>query len=191
MAIPKGLVYIPNIINDDDHNTLINYIMNVNRTWSKGPNDRVVQQYGYLYDYDTRSISSIKPEPIPEILTKLNEALIENKTLTTLHNQIIVNFYKPGQGISAHKDHIRYFGEEIATLSLGSTTVMDFVSDDGDKYSQILEPASIAVLSGDARWKWTHAIPARKSDKITINGITRTNIRDNRVSITFRTVVKN
>lgn len=158
--------------------------------WTTGPNPhdggRLVQQFGYYYDYATRSVNKNAPiTPVPEILQDLNVQLVERKILNTLHNQVIVNFYKPGQGIAAHKDHTKYFGDEIATVSLGSTIPMVFRFED-EIYEQLLKPCSIAVLRNDARWKWTHEIPARKTDMICGKKVER----QNRISITFRTVVQ-
>lgn len=55
----------------------------------------------------------------------------------------------------------------------------------GEKQSHLLEPRSLLVLSGDARYHWQHAIPARKSDKWHGQAIPR----NRRISLTFRTVI--
>ena len=47
-----------------------------------------------------------------------------------------------------------------------------------------LEPLSLLVLQQDARYRWTHAIPSRKSDKIGDQHVWR----QRRISLTFRTV---
>ncbi len=190
MQAPNGLNYVDNVISDEIHNNLIKFLMDPQRIWMKGPDQsekgRLVQQFGYIYDYGTKSIyKNVNTLPIPDILTQLNKDLVERKILSKMHNQVIVNFYQPGQGITAHKDHIKYFGDEIATISLGSTVPMVFKYFE-HYYEQLLKPASIAVLTGDSRWKWTHEIPARKTDKIDGKKIDR----ENRISITFRTVVQ-
>ena len=48
-----------------------------------------------------------------------------------------------------------------------------------------LKERSLIVLSDDARYKWLHAIPARKSD--IVNGVKQ--IRKKRLSLTFRNVI--
>ena len=53
-----------------------------------------------------------------------------------------------------------------------------------DRISLRLEPRSLLILSGEARYDWTHAIPARKSD--VIKGVRQPRTR--RVSLTFRTM---
>lgn len=189
MSAPAGLIYVNDVITETQHNELVTYLMDPARVWTKGPNPndggRLVQQFGYYYDYASRSVNKSAPTtPIPQILETLNKELIEKKILTDLHNQIIVNFYQPGQGITAHRDHTKIFGNEIATISLGSTIPMIFRSDE-KSYEQPLKPCSIAVLTGDARWIWTHEIPARKTDIVNGKKINRSN----RMSITYRSVM--
>ncbi|MFP4098390.1 MAG: alpha-ketoglutarate-dependent dioxygenase AlkB [Alphaproteobacteria bacterium] len=48
-----------------------------------------------------------------------------------------------------------------------------------------LEPRSLIVISGEARFRWAHAIPARKSDIVDDFKIER----NRRISLTFRTVI--
>jgi len=55
----------------------------------------------------------------------------------------------------------------------------------GEKIPVLLEPRSIVVLKDDARYKWTHSIPARKVDNFYGQTITR----ERRVSLTFRKVI--
>ena len=98
---------------------------------------------------------------------------------------MIANEYLPGQGISAHVDCVPCFSDRIASLSLLSPCEMVFRNGkQGDRLSAILEPRSLLILSGAARYEWTHEIPARKSDEV--NGERRPRTR--RISLTFRTV---
>ena len=62
--------------------------------------------------------------------------------------------------------------------------MLDFTNGE-QKQSLYLEPQSLAVLSGDARYKWQHGIAARKSDKL--HGMNLP--RGRRISLTFRTVL--
>lgn len=54
----------------------------------------------------------------------------------------------------------------------------------GERRSLVLAPRSLLILSGEARYDWTHEIPARKSD--VIEGMRQPRAR--RVSLTFRIV---
>lgn len=92
-------------------------------------------------------------------------------------DQVIVNEYLCGQGITPHTDCIPCFGDTICSLSLLEHCEM--ILERGNiKHSIILEPRSLLMLQGEARYKWKHSIPQRKS-----------NIKNRRVSATFRKVM--
>lgn len=105
--------------------------------------------------------------------------------------QAILNLYRPGEGITPHVDLLQRFGDGIIIVSLGSGTVMELApfvqnpglhahrpSADGGSAGDSpgpepprsaplelwLEPRSILVMEGEARYKWTHGIPARDGD---------------------------
>lgn len=149
---------------------------------------RRVQHYGYKYDYKARMVT---PElylgSLPDWLLPLAIRLHKDGLFSALPDQAIINEYLPGQGISVHVDCVPCFGKEIASLSLGSACVMEFTHPHHIKQTKVLEPCSLFVLSGPARYEWQHCIPARKSDVI---GGTKIN-RARRVSITFRKVILN
>ena len=63
---------------------------------------------------------------------------------------------------------------------------MDFThSSTGEKIVQRLEPRSLLIFSGEARYQWKHGIAARKSDKYDGQIIQR----GRRISLTFRNVI--
>ena len=49
------------------------------------------------------------------------------------YDQLIVNEYIPGHGISAHVDAPKVFDDIITSVSLGSTCVMEFVNKETKK----------------------------------------------------------
>jgi alkylated DNA repair dioxygenase AlkB len=145
---------------------------------------RRVQHYGYRYDYKARGVNAADNlGPLPSWLESYANALRTQGIFSRVPDQIIVNEYQPGQGISAHIDCIPCFGEPIASLSLGSACMMDFTdSQSGEKQSLLLQPRSLIILSGDARYHWKHGIAGRKSDRHNGTIIPRTR----RISLTFR-----
>ncbi|KAG8865123.1 hypothetical protein FRB96_000012 [Tulasnella sp. 330] len=123
--------------------------------------------------------------------------------------QAILNLYRPGEGITAHVDLLKRFGDGIIIVSLGSGTVMELAPVSSSEviaepsYDALqppqpeisgwlplwLEPRSVLVLEGEARYKWTHGIPARDGDWVQDDGGTNGAQwipRDVRVSITLR-----
>lgn len=144
---------------------------------------RRVQHYGYRYDYTARSVDhSMRIGELPPFALGVAEKLVALDLLTERPDQLIVNEYLPGQGIAAHVDCVPCFKDGIVTISLGSVYEMDFAQRaTGDTRSALLELGSALVMTGPARYEWTHQIKARKSD----NGVPR----GRRVSLTFRSVV--
>ena len=180
----SGLRYIPDFISAQEQDFLLSQIDQ--QPWL---NDlkRHVQHYGYKYDYKARAVGNdAYLGALPDWLSSLCKKLHDDHISPSTPDQIIVNEYLPGQGISAHIDCVPCFADTIASLSLGSPCVMEFSNPKiGEKKSIVLEERSLIVLSGPARYEWQHAIPARKSD--IINGIKTERTR--RVSLTFRNVI--
>jgi len=180
---PDGLTYLENYISEDEAGRLVQAIDAA--PWRTDLKRRV-QHYGYRYDYKARQA---RREDylgrLPEVFQQLAERLTTEGHFQAVPDQVIVNEYHPGQGISAHIDCQPCFGETIASLSLLSACVMRFASQTrSQKMDLHLQPASLLVLSGDARHLWTHAIPARKTD--ILEG--QKYLRSRRLSLTFRTM---
>ncbi len=171
-----GLRYAPDFITPDEERALIEIIDH--QLWLSDLKRRV-QHYGYKYDYKARAVTDdAYLGPLPEWIENIASRL------SFKPDQAILNEYLPGQGISAHVDCVPCFGDMIASLSLGSGATMQFTKA-GQKEEIYLEPRSLVTLSGSARYKWTHAIPARKSDRV--NGFKVE--RQRRISLTFRAVI--
>ena len=149
---------------------------------------RRVQHYGYRYDYKARQIDdSLYLGKLPSWSEAVTSKLSAEPFILEEFDQLIVNEYQPGQGISPHIDCVPCFKETIISLSLGARSEMVFNGPNGEKELLKLEPRTLLVLQKDARYKWKHSIPARKSDLV--NG-TRLQ-RERRVSLTFRTIINN
>jgi alkylated DNA repair dioxygenase AlkB len=179
-----GLKYVAQYISQEEHNGLTEAI-------DKQPwiNDlkRRVQHYGYRYDYKRRSVSSdMKLGALPSWAQDFAKKFQVDELADFSPNQVIVNEYYPGQGISKHIDCIPCFGAIIVSLSLSSSCVMEFINiKSKEKRAIFLQPRSLLVMSGDARYRWQHLIPARKKDLY--NGEEKS--RSRRISITFREVL--
>lgn len=182
----SGLFYINNV--DLDTKQTVTDLDKL--TWNKlsdSKNSRMVQQYGYEYNYTTRSIGE-KTADIPVFLKLyadlLTDVCSQLKIIEPLYtfNQCIVNNYYSGQGISPHID-LKYYGGVIGCFTLGSGATMVFEKGN-EKHDLYVRPNSLYIMSEDARWSWKHSMTMRKSD--TVDG--KEIARDRRVSITFRHV---
>lgn len=180
----KGLEYIPNFISPDEQEKLLQQIDE--QPWSQELKRRV-QHYGYRYDYKSRSVApSMYLGALPDWAAKIAQRITLENYMNVLPDQVIVNEYQPGQGISQHIDCESCFTDTIISLSLGSSCIMDFSQKSkSEKKSLFLEPGSLLVLKGSARYEWRHGIAPRKTDTWQGNKI----IRERRVSLTFRKLV--
>ena len=179
----SGLIYIADYIDAATEDALIRTIDT--QPWITELKRRV-QHYGWQYDYKARSVTSdLRIGALPDWLQSYAVRLQQAGYFPEIPDQVIINEYLPGQGISAHIDCVPCFADTIASLSLGSPCVMDFIhSKTGEKSSLLLEPRSLLVFNGDARYVWQHAIAARKTDRYNGQIIQRTR----RISLTFRKV---
>ncbi|KAI0034354.1 hypothetical protein K488DRAFT_38030, partial [Vararia minispora EC-137] len=91
--------------------------------------------------------------------------------------QAIVNLYHPGEGIAPHVDLPARYGDGVIGVSLGAGCAMRFL------WLPPLPPRSLVVLTGEARYEWTHGIVARETDIVQDVGEV---MRGTRVSVTFR-----
>ena len=180
----NGLSLIPDFINWKEHDALIDYIDN--QPWMTELTRRV-QHYGYKYNYQARTISSkMKIAPLPIWVDTIKNRILETKLMDHKPEQMIINEYLPGQGISRHIDCEPCFGNTIISVSLGSPTIMEFTNVKSKKRVPVLLPiCSAVVLKDEARYKWMHGIPSRKTDRIG----RQMQKRSRRISLTFRNII--
>lgn len=179
-----GLKYVPDYITQTEQALLLEQIDK--QPWLSDLKRRV-QHYGYKYNYKARAIdSSMQVGSLPNWALEIAHRLHDNNFISEIPDQVIVNEYQPGQGISHHIDCVSCFTDTIISLSLSSPCVMDFKNvETGEKISVLLEPKSLIVQKDDARYKWTHSIAGRKTDRFQEQVIPR----ERRVSLTFRKVI--
>lgn len=174
--------YFPNFIGEEEEQDLIFTIDR--QEWCMDLNRRT-QHYGYKYDYTKKKVDEsmyvgLIPAWLASYCTRLTGLGFHKKP-----DQVIINEYLPGQGISKHLDCVDCFGDTIASLSLGSTCAMEFEHiKSSKKGSTVLGPRSLLVLADAARYDWMHAIPARLEDPFGNESLKRTR----RISLTFRTI---
>jgi len=180
----QGLTLFNDFIDGPLHDRLIQSIDL--QPWRRSLKRRV-QQYGYEYDYKSRVIDvTHRLGPLPGWANQIVFLLQRRGVLNTAPDQAIVNEYLPGQGIASHIDRESCFGEAIAILSLGSRIVMDFVhAISEERFECGLQPRSLLVLQGPARYEWKHGIAARKTDRFQ-GDVYR---RGRRISLTLRKVL--
>lgn len=182
-----GLEYHENFISFSEQDDLLSIIDE--QIWLKDLKRRV-QHYGYKYDYRKRNIDrSMRIDEIPNWCQFIGQKMINNGIIDFMPDQVIVNEYLPGQGISKHIDCEPCFNETIISLSLASICIMQFTNKNNlqEIIPILLKPRSLVVLKKDARYNWMHGIKAVKFD----NYFGQKIARNRRVSLTFRKVIIN
>nr|CAG4719380.1 unnamed protein product [Naegleria fowleri] len=204
-----GLIVIENFLTEEEEEKIIKQVDQ--HDWVQELQRRV-QHYGFRFDYDIRSIDfNGKVDPIPDYVqniiprmkgllttkqqekdpTFVNDEYLSSFDFETYQaDQLTINEYLPGQGIRPHIDVHGPFNDGLFLISLLSSTVMYFskcVNDEVIEKKYVdLPRRSLAVLVGEARYLWRHAIMCRELDRV--NGKIRK--RQRRVSLTIRSVRK-
>jgi alkylated DNA repair dioxygenase AlkB len=174
-----GLQYVPEYLDSETHDRLLAAVDR--QPWLMSVDHRV-QIYGYNYSHAKRAAFRIGD--LPPWATDLSGRLCSDGLLPKVPDQMVANDYRPGSGIFAHVDQA-VLGDIVASVSLGSTCVMRFSHGaSGQVEELLLEPRSVLVLSGEARWAWQHEIPARTVD----TWENEETARSRRVSLTFRVI---
>ena len=167
-----GLLYIPNFLSFSQEQELISIIDSNEWDFSL---KRVTEHYGWKYDYTSRTVKDKDfLGPLPDWLANLENKIYNTGHFSCHFNQVIINQYLPGQGISRHVDKF-IFGPEIVSISLISNTEMHFIKYSVVQDKILLEPKSLLALTGKARYDYMHEIPK---------------VKNKRVSITFRNIEK-
>lgn len=179
-----GLAYISNYLKKAEQDNSIKIIDQQN--WSI-KDQRKIQEYGYKYDYEDGSfVASTHLGTLPDWAQTIAVRLAEDGFTVNVPDQVIVNEYQPGQGIVSHTDCIPCFGNTIITLSLGSECVMNFThSQTQEEVKILLQPGSLLIFKGEARYIWKHGIIPSKRD----NYKGKIFMRSRRISMTFREVL--
>ena len=172
---PEGFVYQPDFLSPAEESELLRRLEDLDFH----PFDyhgyiakRNVVVYGWKYDYGTHKTSAVAP--IPEFLFPTRGRAAEFAAVPAdALVQAVINQYPPGAPIGWHRDVPRF--EVIVGISLGASCRMRLkpYKAEGSIISVVLEPRSIYRMSGVARWRFQHSIPA---------------VAALRYSITFRTL---
>ena len=174
-----GLVYRRDFLSAHEQRSLLARIDG--QPWRSDLRRRV-QHYGWRYDYRARAVdASMRLGPLPGWAAALADRLVREELVARPPDQLIVNEYVGAQGIARHVD-APGFADGIVSISLGEAWQMMFRNGDR-RVALVLACGSALVLFGEARYRWTHEIPARRFEP----GPPRFE-RGRRVSLTFRRV---
>lgn len=186
-----GLSYYDNFLTSDDEDDLIDTIYD--QSWDTRLSRRV-QHYGHLYKYNhvkNESNDKSTAKPVPDWLSKLYKKLVKKGIAPDVNMkdlQVIINEYKPGQGIGKHVDDTKQFDKFVISVSLNSGCEVVFEKVFYGRIRKVyVDRCSVYKMEKDARYSWTHAIMPAKIDTIVNSDGSNEKIeRKTRISITFR-----
>lgn len=217
-GLPPSFYYIPNFLTEEECTALLAKIPA--KRWTHLSHRRLQAHPSILTANNT-----LIAAPLPTWLTSTPVPIIERfanlgvfaKTKHGAPNHVLVNEYQPGEGIMPHEDGAAY-SPVVATISLGSSLILDLYDKPTDSVSSAAEDAgrskpkfqilqesgSLLVTTGDAYISLLHGISPRKCDddigsQTVINwGLlgdrtafeSGTYCRDTRISLTYRDVIK-
>ncbi|XP_014472952.1 PREDICTED: alkylated DNA repair protein alkB homolog 8 isoform X2 [Dinoponera quadriceps] len=187
-AFPPGLTLIENFITKEQEESLLRTLdWDGRESTSSRLKHRQAIHFGYKFEYGTNIINPYRPiTPIPQDY-KFLQTLFDKHGHKYTYDQLTINKYSPGQGIPPHVDTHSVFEDTILSLSLGSSCVMNFKRTDR-KIDVFLPARSLLIMTGEARYAWTHGISPRRNDVIDTGNGNTIQERDTRVSFTFRKV---
>jgi len=165
-AAIDSIYYIPNFITEQEEVELLQEIHLNSHHWTQ-LRKRRLQNWGGVPHPNGMFV-----EELPYWLLKIANKLKNSHIFSFLPNQVLLNEYELGKGISPHFDGPLY-EPKAAVLSLQSTAVIHFtppeVGEAGREAvaSIFLEPRSLLVFEGDAYLKFKHGIADIEFDEIT------------------------
>ncbi|DBA81119.1 hypothetical protein WJX79_009076 [Trebouxia sp. C0005] len=156
----EGLHYIPNYLNESQHDRLLKDVHSSKSKWTQVSGRRLQSYGGTVHE----KWGGLLQAPIPAWLqTTLSKIDQDFHLYDGAANHVLLNAYEPGQGILAHEDGPVYY-PAACILSLGSSAVMHFrrKSHDGIESkpvaSVLLMPGSLLVFNGEAYKDCLHGI---------------------------------
>ena len=180
--LPQGFIYQSDFLSEQEEADLLEAIRGLcfrEFDFHGYTAKRRVVEYGLEYDFSTNRTTTT--QPFPDFLMPIREraAKFANIKPESLVEGIVLE-YPPGAPIGWHRDAPQ-FGTVIGVslLSAARMRLKPYLATkqkSGTRVkpvSIVLEPRSIYVISGQARWRFQHSIPA---------------VTELRYSMTFRTV---
>lgn len=173
--LPEGLVYEPGFLTADEEAGLVRIFHGLpfaHYDFHGYTARRRVLEFGLEYDFNTHKATPA--QGFPEFLLPLRERAARFAGLASASLvEGMVSEYTPGAPIGWHRDAPQ-FGTIIG-ISLAGESRMRFrpYKAEGKPVTLLLEPRSIYIMRGPARWRFQHSIPA---------------VKELRYSITFRTL---
>jgi alkylated DNA repair dioxygenase AlkB len=173
-ALPEGLVYQREFLSPQEERELVACIEQLPLAPMKYQQYealRRVVSYGGKYDFSARRLH--EAEPLPPWLQPLREKAAAWAGVDAAgFTQALVAEYRPGTPLGWHRDVPDF--EDVVGISLLNEAVMRFrryppnEPKRADVVKLALQPRSVYLLRGTARWGWQHSVAATKQLRYSI-----------------------
>ncbi|KAF8466962.1 hypothetical protein BDZ91DRAFT_153805 [Kalaharituber pfeilii] len=174
VALPNSAYYIPNFITAEEERILLDKIANAPKPhWTQLSHRRLI-----TYPSALTPNNILLNNPLPLWLTapyipRMQSLNLWGKAPHGQPNHVLINEYKPGEGIMPHEDGPAYH-PMVATISLGGSIVLDIFEKDGMRNPEekrvpvfriLQEPRSLLVTTGELYTSHLHGIAAVEVDE--------------------------
>lgn len=204
---PETVYYIPEFISHEEEKYLIDHVYSAPKPkWTQLSNRRL-QNWGGL-PHPKGMIAEKLPQWLEIYANKIAKLGVFEERVP---NHVLVNEYKPQQGIMPHEDGPLFY-PVVTTINLGSHSVLQFYQhsskQDGDNQSEnhgepiftlLLKPRSLLILKDSVYTSYLHGIAECVEDTVddkvanlssTENKVGEVLTRGVRISLTIRFVPK-
>ena len=163
-ALPAGCRYAPDLLSAADEAALLEQIARLpfdNARYKDWTANRRVVSYGGRYDFNA---NELKPaQPVPPFLFGLREAAAGFAGVAAAElTHALVAEYRAATQLGWHRDVPEFeLVVGISLLGAARMRLRRYPHVTGSRNRSLaldLEPRSIYVLGGEARWGWQHAI---------------------------------
>ena len=187
-----GLIYVPGFVDAAEQEELLS-LLDEGAGWDvKTFEGRHMIHYGTEFAYSRGQIVGAHTVPdTGDVLTALVDRLVEGGAFPQRPNQTLACRYPPGGGIGYHVDRTDIFGDIVVGLSLVIPTRFGFKPVDPDDERRVIlmmEPGSLYILSGQARFTWRHGIPRKPRLYKRFRADPDAYVGQHRISLTFRDI---
>lgn len=150
---PQGFRLIQAFVSKNEQETIEQWILR-NFPWEKRRNGPLPPAEQYPYDGS-----------IPEWAIALGTRMVALGIFPTPPDHVLLRRYRCGVGVVPHVDREEY-GPIVAGLTIASSRMMTLTPVRGkSRLDAMLLPGDLYVMTGEARHRWRHGIPARVEDE--------------------------
>lgn len=174
---PPTVYYIPDFISEDEEAYLLEQVYKSPKPKWTQLSGRRLQNWGGL-----PHPKGMLAEKMPDWLQKYCDRISSLDAFSgKVANHVLVNEYKPGEGIMPHVDGPLYH-PTVTTVSLGSHTLLDFyqplssssqeasepqTEESRYQFSLLVQPRSLLVLQDHMYQSLLHGVQPRQQDTLT------------------------